>query len=237
MSVRVPTWALLLVLGLLVVGSVRWGIAYGAREERIRDLEAQAAISDSVAQALEIARAAEIQRRRAAARADSARRDSLAVLRSEREGLDRDRAATHRAVHAADSSYTALRARVDVPALPTLLRMVLEAADSAVAARERETAACVLTLTNCDRQRELLERQVAARDSTIQADSVIIAGIDGLTSRIRAERDSARALLKPPPPFEWSFSVTVLGPNCNLAGCSYVGAGLSVARFRLPLLP
>lgn len=126
-------------------------------------------------QALVEARAAherELQRtmdsvHRVRAVTDSARADSIRLYAAVSRRLAADLTRARTAAAGATGRYAELRDSLDAAGLPDPVRQVLQAADTAVAAAQAEAQACSAVLLTCQERSGLLERALAARDSTI----------------------------------------------------------------------
>jgi ABC-type transporter Mla subunit MlaD len=82
---------------------------------------------------------------------------------------------------------------------------------------------------------EAQDSQIVALEAQDSINKGIVAGLQVLKSRLLAERDSARALNKPPSPFALTFEIAA-GPGCTSNGVQTtcgLSAQLTLVRFRV----
>ena len=223
-EIRLSPRALLItsvVLVALVSGLVYQAYARGAWKERARDLEAQVELTDVLLDGYAINEG--IWAERLDSLANVARESNLTALEQARtlRIAQRDR-------EVADSEIVVLRSVVDETALSGEVRDLLEGERVAAERARDETVACRLLLNTqmglsntCATQRGVLEGQVSS--------------LSVLRGRLVAERDSALALMKPPPILDLTMELTI-GPGilATMAGQVYAGIGLqlSILKFR-----
>lgn len=224
LSLQTSAKVLAVAFGLALLAGFGWQMAQrGAWRERLRDLQAQVDSTDRVlvqyrADSAAWARTlAALSRRATNLAKDSARLAGELGLASARRA-------------AADSALAAAQAAVDEQQLPPPLQALLAAQQDATAALAAEGQACQRSLANAQAQRTTCEEMA----DTLRHQ---VASLERLNGRLLAERDSARALLKPPSLLALTFELTA-GPGCSSNGRQTVCGGsvqATVLRFRIPL--
>ncbi len=125
----------------------------------------------------------------------------------------------------------ALRAAAEVVPIPAPAAALVRGLENALTHTEVSLNTCGVQLTNAQEQITTCTKRQAIHDSALAR-----AGI--LRGRLTAERDSARALLRPPPWFALAFEVNA-GVGCvtTLSGTVACGPAVQVTlfRFRIPL--
>ena len=185
----------------------------GAWQERKKDLEVQVRITDQLR--------------------ETYTRDSTVWARSLDALQQQDTVLADTAAQLAEDAVTQEQERVEtVAALPGLeAEDLVRGLEIALIKTETSRQTCVASLGVAERRRSLCVRGaklLLARIDTLEV----------LRGRLTAERDSAQALLKPPPLLSLTLEGSI-GPGCTfgLGGGSMCGVSVQVTvlRFRLPL--
>lgn len=204
-----------------LVGGLTWqAYARGAWQRRAEDLQTQVQATNRRLRQYSTdstAWAAALQQ--AQARADSLARDSARAART----LAAAHTGSAQAAHRADS----LRQVTNVDSLPSQVRDLLQVQRSATLAAQGEAQACTAALDVAQGQRSLCE---VVRDTLTRK----VTALEGLRASLLAERDSARALLRPPPLLTLAADLSA-GPACvvGLDGSAHCGVGLQVSVLRV----
>ncbi len=218
---RVVKW---LVVAAVASVLLHFANQWGQRQARRQALEAQVVITDSLA---------------AVYTADStvwaglvdalvARQDTL---KKEADSLSGEANSQDAARAVAVADLGALRTAADVVPIPAPAAALVRGLEGALALTEVSLNTCGARLLNAQGQLTTCAKRRAILDTAL-----IKAGV--LRLRLTAERDSARALLRPPPLFSLAFEVNAgVGCATTLAGAVSCGPAVQVTlfRFRIPL--
>jgi chromosome segregation ATPase len=159
-------------------------------------------------------------------------RDSALVADSTR--LAQEAAARTMALERSLAQLKQLRARLDPSTLPPEGRDLLVAFEQALEKTKASLTTCHAQLATAQERRSGCEVQLADRDEQVVA-------LEHLRGRLTAERDSARALNKPPPLLSLTLEVgagvacVVLPIGTNAEPACGLSVQVNVVRFRIPL--
>ncbi len=218
---RVVKW---LVVVAIVVAVLHLAKQWGQWQARRQALEAQVVITDSLA---------------AVYTADSTVWAGLVVTLIARQDTLQEKADSLTGVAASQDSarveavadLDALRAAAEVVPIPAPAAALVRGLENALTRTEVSLNTCGVRLTNAQEQ-----VTTCAKRQAIQDNALARAGV--LRGRLTAERDSARALLRPPPLFALAFEVNAgVGCATTLSGIIACGPAVQVTlfRFRIPL--
>ena len=124
-----------------------------------------------------------------------------------------------------------LRATAEVVSIPAPVAALVRGLEAALTLTKVSLNTCGVRLTNAQEQVTTCAKRRALLDTALTK-----AGV--LRLRLTAERDSARALLRPPPLFALAFEMNAgVGCATTLAGAVACGPAIQVTlfRFRIPL--